>query len=35
MSADVNAIDDRGYSPLHLVIKNAISDPLASIDIVK
>ena len=33
--AEINAVDDRGYTALHLVIKNAITDPLASIDIVK
>jgi len=33
--ANVNAVDDRGYTPLHLVVKNAVIDPLASIDIVK
>jgi len=33
--ANVDAVDDRGYTPLHLVIKNAMTDPLCAIDIAR
>jgi ankyrin repeat protein len=33
--ADINALDDRGYTPAHLAIKNGAADALATIDIVK
>lgn len=33
--ANIDAVDDRGYTPLHLVVKNAMNDPLSAIDIVR